>query len=545
MIFDQEADTSLAKKLIIALLFFNFLTRLIILIRPLIYLDNLVIESFFDYSLISDDAYLCLKIAKNIASGLRPTFDGISYTNGFQPLYVFLMVPVFYLFPNDLVIPVHLSLLILSIFDTLSLFLLYKLSTRLAKPLLAPIILALFWIFNPYVISTTLNGMETMIAFFFVLLFLYYYDLIQPLDDGKRWFLLGVILGAAMLARIDCIFLGSSLLLLVTYRFLSKKVSFKRSLKMLLFVAIGTLITYSPWIFYSYVFTKDIFPISGKAIRLIMLSSVNHAPTLQNLYLPMVLKGLKAIMFGNAILIALLCVTALGYLYAGGFARSRIKKMIDKARRFGLVFLFGISLFFAYVLYFFAPYYFSRYLFPVILIFLFCFLALTDLCLEHANKKSHKIWLIVPVVLALLLTTFAGGFTKFFLSKKSSCCGYMNIGLWANENLEPGSIVGSCQSGALGYYADNLRVINLDGVVNKPCYEALVKRQALEYIKAQKIKYVLGWVVNFDFLSRQTTNYKKTDFMLMEKILHFKSWDQHWYVIMVNYANLDSLPGTK
>jgi len=86
MIFDREADTSLAKKLIIALLFFNFLTRFIILIRPLIYLDNLVIESFFDYSLISDDAYLCLKIAKNIALGLGPTFDGISYTNGFQPL---------------------------------------------------------------------------------------------------------------------------------------------------------------------------------------------------------------------------------------------------------------------------------------------------------------------------------------------------------------------------------------------------------------------------------------------------------------------------
>lgn len=545
MFLDQEADTSLAKKLIIALLFFSFLTRLIILIRPLIYLDNLLIQSFFDYSLISDDAYLCLKIAKNIALGLGPTFDGISYTNGFQPLYVFLMVPVFYLFPNDLVTPVHLSLLILTIFDTLSLYLLFKIITRFAKSLLAPIIVALFWIFNPYVISTTLNGMETMISFFFVLLFLYYYDLSQPLEGSKRSFILRMILGLAMLVRIDSIFLGFSFLLVLSYRFISNRISFTRYLKVLFFVSTGAMLIYSPWIFYSYLFTKEIFPISGKAIRLITLSSVDHAPTLQNLYLPMVLRGLKAIAFGNAILIGLLCAITVGYLYAGRFGKPHIKMIIDRVKRFGLVFIFGISLFFVYVLYFFAPYYFPRYLFPLILILLFCLLILIDLCLEHVDKKSHKIWFIVPVVLALLLAIFAGGFTKFYLSKNSSCCGYMNIGLWAGANLEPGDIIGSCQSGALGYYADNLKVINLDGVVNKLCYEALKGKQALEYIRGQKIKYVLGWVVNFDFLSKQTTNYKKTDLLLIDKILHFKTWDQYWYITMVNYGNLDSLPQTK
>jgi len=455
------------------------------------------------------------------------------------------MVPVFHLFPNDLVIPVHLSLLILSIFDTLSLYLLYKISIRNAKSLFAPIVLILLWIFNPYVISATLNGMETMISFFFILLFFYYYDLSQPQEGGKRSFMLGVILGVAMLARIDCILWVSSLLLLLTYRLLSKNVSFKRYLRTLLFVGTGALLTYSPWIVYSYAFTKDIFPISGKAIRLITLSSVNHAPTLENLYLPMVLKGLKAIIFGNATLIGLLCAITLGYLYVGRFGKLHIKMMIDRIKRFGLVFLFGISLFFVYTLYFFVPYYFPIYLFPVILIFLFCLLTVMDLCFETIKRKTHRLLVIIPSAVVIVVAIFIGGFTKFYLSKELSCCGYMNIGLWAGANLEPGSIIGSCQSGALGYYADNLKVINLDGVVNKPCYEALVKRQALEYIKAQKIKYVLGWVVNFDFLSRQTTNYKKTDFLLMDKILHFKSWDQHWYVTMVNYGNLDSLPEMK
>ncbi|MGB2804879.1 MAG: hypothetical protein WBD64_08305 [Candidatus Zixiibacteriota bacterium] len=541
MFVNRETEMSRANKLLIALLVVNFATRLLILIRPLLYLDNILIRSFFDYSMISDDSYLCLKIAKNISLGLGPTFDGISFTNGFQPLYVFLMVPIFHLFPTDLVTPVHLSLLILSIFDTLSLFLIFKLGRRAAKSLLAPVILSVFWIFNPYVIGTTLNGMETMIAFFFLLLFLYYYDLKQPHEDGKRSFLLGVILGAAMLARIDSIFLAFSLLLLLTLRLLSKAVSLRRYLRTLLFVSVGALIVYSPWIVYSYVFTKAVFPVSGKAIRLITLSTVDNAPTLVNLYLPMLLKGLKAIWFGNAILIALLGVITLGYLFAARLGKSHIKMMLDRVKRFWLLFLYAIPLFFAYVLHFFAPYYFPRYLFPVILLFLFCLLIMIDLWLETFVRRHYRTALAAPMLVALLIMIVAGGFTRFFLSKEASCCGYRNIGLWAGANLEPGSKVGSCQSGALGYFAENLEVINLDGVVNTPCYEALRRKQAVEYIKVQRIKYVLGWMVNFDFLSKQSTNYKRSDFGLVGTIPLYKTWGQDWYLTMVNYGQLDSL----
>lgn len=541
MFVNREAETSLANKVIIALLVVNFATRLLILMRPLLYLDNILIQSFFDYSMISDDSYLCLKIAKNISLGLGPTFDGISFTNGFQPLYVFLIVPIFHLFPNDLFMPVRLSLLVLSIFDTLSLYLIFKLGRRVAKSLLAPVILSVFWIFNPYVISTTLNGMETMIAFFFLLLFLYCYDLNQPHEDGKKSFLLGLILGAAMLARIDSIFLAFSLLLLLTVRLLSKTVSLGRYLRTLLFVGVGALIVYSPWIVYSYVFTKAVFPVSGKAIRLITLSTVDNAPTLMNLYLPTLLKGLKSIWFGNAILIVLLCVITLGYVFAAGLGKSHIKMMLDRVKRFWLLFLYAIPLFLAYVLYFFAPYYFPRYFFPIILLFLFCLLVMIDLWLETTVRRHYSIALAAPLVVAFLIMIVAGGFTRFFLSKETSGCGYVNIGLWAGANLEPGSKVGSCQSGALGYFAQNLKVINLDGVVNTPCYEALRRKQVVEYIKVQRIKYVLGWVVNFDFLSKQSTNYKASDFGLVGKIPLYKTWGQDWYLTMVNYGQLDSL----
>jgi hypothetical protein len=507
----------------------------------LAYLDNLTIHSFFDYSMISDDAYLCLKIAKNIALGLGPTFDAISYTNGFQPLYVFVLVPIFHLFPNDLNAPVHASLLILSILDTLSLYLVLKLSARAAKSLLAPFILSLFWIFNPYVISTTLNGMETMMAVFFVLLFLHYCDSSKPLEGGKRAVLLGAILGAAMLARIDSIFLAFSLFVLLTVRSLSGRLHLKRYLRILLPVGVGVLAVYAPWIVYSYVFTGEVFPVSGKAIRLITLSSVDGSPTLGNLYLPMALKGLKTVWFGNAGLIILLCAIALGYVLTVRLRKSYLSMMIDGLKRYSLLFLYAASLFPAYVLHFFAPYYFPRYLFPLTLVFLFLVGVMIDLWLETVAKKQYRIALAVPVVAALAVMLTAGGFSRFFLSREANCCGYMNVGLWAGANLTPGSRVGSCQSGALGYFAQNLEVINLDGVVNNPCYEALRQRRVTEYIKGQRIQYVLGWVVNFDFLSRQSTNYRESDFALVGKIPRYTSWDQEWYITMVNYGQLDSL----
>ena len=83
----------------IILLCANFLSRLVILIRPLEYIDGL---------LIPDDAYLAMTIAKNIALGLGPLY-GFDYTNGFQPMYVFLIVPAFWIFKSGLRVEKHLT----------------------------------------------------------------------------------------------------------------------------------------------------------------------------------------------------------------------------------------------------------------------------------------------------------------------------------------------------------------------------------------------------------------------------------------------------
>jgi hypothetical protein len=71
--------------LLAALLAANLAIRLAVVVRPLEFLDDLAIP---------DDAYLSLTLARNIARGHGPLY-GLAPTNGFQPLYVFLMAPVF------------------------------------------------------------------------------------------------------------------------------------------------------------------------------------------------------------------------------------------------------------------------------------------------------------------------------------------------------------------------------------------------------------------------------------------------------------------
>ncbi len=344
-----------------------------------------------------------------------------------------------------------------------------------------------------------------------------------------------------MLARVDSVFLGISFIVILFCRFLSKGISLKRYLKTVFTLGSGVMLLYSPWLLYSYSLTKDLFPVSGKVTRLIQLANNDFAPTLQNLYWPMIREGLKSILFGNAVLIGLICAITLAWLYKVRFGKHHIKTMLHRINRFRLLLLFCTCLFLAYVLYFFGPYYLRRYLFPTTLICLLFFVTVMDLAMAASKRKTHRVLLILSSVAAVIIAISAGGLTRFYLSTECSCCGYMNMGLWAGANLEPGSTVGACQSGALGYFADNLKVINLDGAVNNPCYEALRKKKATEYIKAQRIKYVLGWVCNFLYISRLDTDYKKSDFLLMLNINHFKSWDNYWLVTMVNYGQLDSL----
>jgi 4-amino-4-deoxy-L-arabinose transferase-like glycosyltransferase len=162
-----------------------------------------------------DDSFYAFQIARNIAHGEGATFDGIHATNGFQPLYVAALVPLYVITGDNATLPVHLALVLSALFTVASAFLLHRIVARRASELAALIVVGA-WAISPIVIRQAANGLETALALFcFALSVDYYLARVRPVTaPSRRTFVtLGVFLGLSILARVDLGFLALAMCL--------------------------------------------------------------------------------------------------------------------------------------------------------------------------------------------------------------------------------------------------------------------------------------------------------------------------------------------
>jgi hypothetical protein len=160
---------------------------------------------------IRDDAYYYFKVAQNISLGRGITFDGIHPTNGFHPLWLLVCIPIFALARFDLIIPLRVVLIVMSLFSLGTALLLY----RMLKDVLSPVVgmlAAIVWTFSGYIQAVFYNsGMESGIALFCLSLLLYaLYKFEKGRNDQRptlrqiAW--LGILAILTTLSRLDLIF---------------------------------------------------------------------------------------------------------------------------------------------------------------------------------------------------------------------------------------------------------------------------------------------------------------------------------------------------
>ena len=97
--------------------------------------------------------------------------------------------------------------------------------------------------------------------------------------------------------------------------------------------------------------------------------------------------------------------------------------------------------------------------------------------------------------------------------------------------------IGAFQTGSLGYFAEDLIVYNLDGVVDKKSYEAIVNKQLMEMIKKEKIEYLILWDVNLKYLINMSSHFSDNDIQYIQKIEGANSWECEWFLYKVNYSD--------
>ena len=156
----------------------------------------------------ADDAYFYFKIARGVAESGRFTFDGATTTNGFHPLWMGLLIPVFAIARNPLLalrVAGTLNVVLLAAACFLGFRYVARRYSFLTLGICAVIVIRYFLAFAEYSMETSLLLPLCVLALM----------LVEPLNgspraakDGGKLLALGVVMALIQLARLDAVMLN-------------------------------------------------------------------------------------------------------------------------------------------------------------------------------------------------------------------------------------------------------------------------------------------------------------------------------------------------
>lgn len=468
-----------------------------------------------------DDSFYAFNIARNIADGNGMTFDGIHPTTGFQPLYVFILVPVYFFSGDNMILPIYIALTFLAICSCLTTYFIYRISRRYVG-FAASIIAALIWSISPIVARQSANGLETAFATFVIALSAFYYlDRVRPVQrvPASRFMVLGLLLGVAVLSRIDGILLVLALLLDYLLLLRRRGASAGKALHVLLIPA-GIMILYGPWVIFNIVETGNVLQDSGTATRYLSLA---YAPYFHNGSESLAYSGPDIAFIWKHFIHSLKTMRALPPTHvifhsfhragqiikaptlfsivanAGGFALllfagfSALKWRKDETRsrrlEIGFLLLFCVLLLISYSTYIFGSFFFVRYYFPIYFTGSLVFAFILQDLLDWYGRRSVKIRRMLVAAAAI----YSGLFLYFSWSQSLRSWPvypFYDIAAWVERNVGENETVGVLQCGTIGYFSGR-KVINLDGKVNREALLALKNNNLLSYVQKQDIDVII------------------------------------------------------
>lgn len=490
-----------------------------------------------------DDSFYAFQIARNIAAGSGPTFDGSTLTNGFQPLYVALITPMYWLSGGDPVLPVHLALALLALLTVATAYVMFRILRRYVDDAIALSVAAL-WVISPVVIRQAANGLETALALFMLSLSVYYYlARVRALRPAPRGNLvrLGVLLGLTVLARLDQVFLVLAIALdylLLARRRRGRQVGAVGNVGAMLGTAFAV---YSPWLVYGWFALGRLLPESGSATRFLSLAYapffglgspelVANGPDASFLWahVTRAVSVLKLTPATHGLFRAIERVSeqtavgqwgavagnVFGLLLLVGFVAWVLVRSRGAdgggMRELSFLILFSVCLIAAYSLYVFGVFFFIRYFYPVYFVaMIFIAFAVRDVV---RWLGSARVFWRRALVSACALYAIGHLYMVY------NCCyrsqpvyHFYDVAEWVEQNTDEHDTIGVFQSGTIGYLS-NRRVINLDGKVNHDAMAALEEGRLHEYIQDAGIDVLMDHTTVIRLFLGQRDRFASTRF---------------------------------
>jgi hypothetical protein len=428
---------------------------------------------------ILEDGYYSLSIARQIALGHGVTVDGSTRTNGFQPLWVFLVVPLYAMTSGQRILTLRFVLCCSGVLWIGTALVLAKLSARLTAHSRA----AAMWTVILYLTSRTIleqhfNGLETG-------LMLFVFAALASVTNSSGWttartIAVASICGILVLSRID------TALFVVLFTFVLAR--FPRSdpwrarLTRAAAVAAGSALVSLPWWLYNQIGFGSLLPSSGSAVfdwhwtrgraLVLALYAAGHG-------VPLPVRPFWRWRYEwcAAAIIALTLLMALWRIHG---RLERVVNAMDTYPWARMVAALAMYVGLIIVAYAMTPAYwmYERYTSPVVV------LSVPALAVALAETIGMR-GAFVGASAALLCLVV--GVREQVASPLNGA--FQNQVSVVRRHVPDGLQVGALQSGTLGYFRDN--VVNLDGKVNAAALRA--RGHLDDYLRNVRVDWIADW----------------------------------------------------
>ena len=258
------------KKDIKKILFFYAVLFSVLYVPLILWLRNKSV--FVPFQFFTSDTFYYLSIARHSVNSLFYTSDGMFPTNGFHPLWGFLLTKLFSIpfFSSHLDMQIYLTIILSLVFVTFGTIFfgmtIYHLTDNAAVSLLAAVPGYYYLIFASLVPNYNstwayINGMESPLSIFWFGLFLYLLVNKKLLLDQRLYMtvILSIVVTLIVFSRLDDVFLLIPFWILLFFFSEPRKKAVAR-----LLIAIGIpVLSLIAYMVYNYSYTESAMPVSG------------------------------------------------------------------------------------------------------------------------------------------------------------------------------------------------------------------------------------------------------------------------------------------
>jgi len=442
---------------------------------------------FLITNVLPDDAFYYFDIARSIVLGTGSSFNGIDMTNGYHPLWLVVLLPIFKFFYTTAsdITPIRIALIVAVVLNAITAIFVLRILTRFSNDSYVRALGMIVWLLNPFLLYESINGLETALT---LCLFSVFFLLALRNEEGKSesYWMTGLVGGLMVLARLDMVFYLGAYLVWILFRR-----GWRIGLRPAFITGCIAAIPLIPWVIWNALNFHMILTGSSNAEVL-----VNHELIVQD-HGTSVLQFLKAIVYltqySASALFDRTGMYALSFFGMGAAAVLIVRHEIKIPKRFSKMklsqYMCG-----AFLMLFIAdasirwtvrPWYFVSF---ELLLAIGAVVALSAMK-PYVNHYRTGVYILI----GLILCSFFVDWSKNVRGAYHGQDQMYSTSLWMNEHLPSTTKIGIFNAGIEEYFSTR-PIVNLDGLVNVNAYHAMQRRELWNYIQSQHI----GYIADFD-----------------------------------------------